>query len=173
MGRWPGTRSRCAGTPIRHAGGVGPHTWNAGNLLLEQRDPEQALALGKRLPNPWAPGLRGAAHLILGDEGASQADFAELRKGIAPIVGDYMAGTTESLWRIRAASYLGRHGEVADLCSRLTRSRHARWAYSLDLVRAHLALGRLADAEAELTWLIRMLLDIGAEPVRLVCNSRC
>jgi tetratricopeptide (TPR) repeat protein len=142
-----------------------PNTWNAGNLLLEQRDAEQALALGERLPNPWAPGLRGAAHLILGDEGASQADFAELRKGTAPIVGDFMARTTESLWRIRAASYLGRHGEAADLCSRLTRSRnHARWAYSLDLVRALLVLGRLADAEAELTWLIRLLLDIGAGP---------
>jgi tetratricopeptide (TPR) repeat protein len=139
-----------------------PGTWNAGSLVLEQRDPEQALGLGKRLPNPWAPGLRGAAHLILGDDGASQADFAELRKGIAPIVGDFMAGTTESLWRIRAASYLGRHGEVAGLCSRLTRS--ARWAYSLDLVRALLGLGRLADAEAELTWLIRRLLDIGADP---------
>jgi tetratricopeptide (TPR) repeat protein len=142
-----------------------PNTWNAGNLLLEQRDPEQALALGKRLPNPWAPGLRGAAHLILGEEGPSQADFAELRQGIVPIVGDFMARTTESLWRIRAASCLGRHGEVADQCSRLTRSRdHARWAYSLDLVRAHLALGRLADAEAELTWLTRLLLDIGGGP---------
>jgi tetratricopeptide (TPR) repeat protein/predicted Ser/Thr protein kinase len=142
-----------------------PYTWHAGNLLLEQRDPEQALALGKRLPNPWAPGLRGAAHLILGDEGAPQADFAELRKGTAPIVGDFMARTTESLWRVRAASYLGRHGEVADLCSRLTRSRNrARWAYSLDLVRALLALGRLADAEAELTSLIRHLLDLGGGP---------
>ncbi len=139
-----------------------PDTWNAGNLLLEQRDPEQTLALGKRLPNLWAPGLRGAAHLILGDEGAFQTDFAELRKGIAPIVGDFMARTTESLWRIRVASYQGRNTEVVDLCSRLTRSReHARWAYSLDLVRAHLALGRLADAEAELTWLIRMLLVLG------------
>jgi tetratricopeptide (TPR) repeat protein len=142
-----------------------PKTWNAGVLLLEQRDPEQALALGKRLPNPWAAGLRGAAHLTLGDGVASQADFAELRKGIAPIVGDFMAGATESLWRIKAASCLGRHDEVADLCSRMTRSRnHARWAYSLDMVRAHLALGRLADAEAELTWLIRLLLDLGGGP---------
>jgi DNA-binding winged helix-turn-helix (wHTH) protein/tetratricopeptide (TPR) repeat protein len=139
-----------------------PNTWNAGNLLLEQGDAQQALTLGKRLPNPWAPGLRGAAHLILGDEGAAQADFAELRKGITPIVGDFMARTTESLWRVKAASCLGRHGEVADLCSRLTRFRNgARWAYSLDLVRALLSLGRLADAEAELTWLTRMLLDIG------------
>jgi tetratricopeptide (TPR) repeat protein len=138
-----------------------PDTWNAGNLVLEQRAPEQALALGKRLPNPWAPGLRGAARLVLGDESAAQSDFAELRKGIAPIVGDFMAGTTESLWRIRAASYLGKHGEIAGLCSRLTRSRNnARWAYSLDLVRAFLALGRLADAEGELIWLIRLLLDL-------------
>jgi len=142
-----------------------PDTWNAGNLLLEQRDPEKALELGKRLPNAWAPGLRGAAHLILGDEGAAQADFAELREGIAPIVGDFMARTTESLWRIRAASCLGRYGEVADLCSRLTPSRNgARWAYSLDLVRAYLVFGRLADAEAELTWLIRLLLCIGGGP---------
>src|SRR5262250_1103482 len=39
--------------------------WKATEIYFEQAQPEQALALARRLRPPWAPGFRGMAYLVL------------------------------------------------------------------------------------------------------------
>jgi len=139
-----------------------PRSRHAAAFLLEQRQPQQVLALADRLSTAWAPGVRGVAHVILGDEAAAQRDFAELRKGVAHVVGEFHAASTEIIWRVKAASYLGQFDRVIDLTSKVSRAQ--RVEYSLELSRAYLALSRPADAETELRWLTRALLNLGSDP---------
>jgi tetratricopeptide (TPR) repeat protein len=139
-----------------------PRSRHASAFLLEQREPQRLLALANQLSSPWAPGMKAVAHLVLGDESAAQADFAALRVGVAPVVGDAYAAASEIIWRLKAAAYAGRFGRVIEMSSTVSRAR--REEYSLDVARAYLALGRHAEAEAELRWLIRLLLSLGSSP---------
>jgi hypothetical protein len=84
----------------------------AGQVHFEQRQPEAALAVGRRLASPWAAGLRGTAYLLLKNQAAAEKEFAGLRASLAPLLGEYMAGKAEELHRLLAASYAGRSREL-------------------------------------------------------------
>ena len=125
----------------------------AGQVYFEQRQPEAALALGRRLASPWAAGLRGTAYLLLKNQAAAEKEFAGLRAAITPMLGDYMAGKAVDLHRLLAASYAGRPQEVISGWQQLPGQL---WPlYALEVGRAYLEAGNLSEAERHLRFAIK------------------
>lgn len=125
----------------------------AAHVYLEQRQPQALLALARRHTAPWAAGLRGTAHLLLGDEAAGEKEFAGFRSALAPLVGEYLAGQSVDLYRLQAAAYAGQWQEVIGRWPQLPRSF---WnLFALDAARAYLAVGNLAEAERHLRFALR------------------
>ncbi len=61
--------------------------WQAAQIYFEQRQPEAALALGRRHPGLWASGVRGTAYLLLNNEPAAEKEFNALRAYLTPPLG--------------------------------------------------------------------------------------
>jgi predicted negative regulator of RcsB-dependent stress response len=125
----------------------------AGQVHFEQRQPEAALALGRRLASPWAAGLRGTAYLLLKNQAAAEKEFTSLRAAITPMLGDYMAGKAVDLQRLLAASYAGRPQEVISNWQQLPSQL---WPlYALEVGRAYLEAGNWSEAERHLRFAIK------------------
>jgi len=120
----------------------------AAEIYFEQRQPEAALALGRRHVSPWAAHVRGTAYLLLKKDAAAEKEFADLRASLTPLVGDYAAGKRVELQRLQAAAYAGRWQEVIASWPQLG---HQFWpGYALAVGRAYLEMGMLAEAERHL-----------------------
>jgi len=125
----------------------------AGQIYFEQRQPEAALALGRRLASPWAAGLRGTVYLLLKNQAAAEKEFADLRASVTPMLGDYMAGKIVEFHRLLAASYAGRWQEVISGWQQLPGQL---WPlYALEVGRAYLEAGNLSEAERHLRFAIK------------------
>jgi TolB-like protein len=126
----------------------------AGQIYFEQRQPEAALALGRRITSPWAAGLRGMAYLLLKNEAAAEKEFAGLSASATPLLGDYMAGKIVEFHRLLAASYAGRSQEVIAAWSQLPGQL---WhLYALEVGRAYLEAGNSSEAERQLRFAIKV-----------------
>jgi tetratricopeptide (TPR) repeat protein/TolB-like protein len=120
----------------------------AAEIYFEQRQPEAALALGRRHASPWAADVRGSAYLLLKKDVAAEKEFAALRTSLTPFVGEYRAGKRVGLQRLHAAAYAGRWQEVIATWPQLGQQF---WpGYALDVGRAYLEMGMLAEAERHL-----------------------
>ena len=120
----------------------------AAEIYFEQRQPEAALALGRRHASPWAADVRGTAYLLLKKDAAAEKEFAALRTSVTPWVGEYRAGKIAGLQRLQAAAYAGRWQEVIATWPQLGQQF---WpGYALDVGRAYLEMGMLAEAERHL-----------------------
>ena len=124
-----------AGTPLL----------KAAEVYFEQRQPEAALALGRRHTLAWAAGIRGIAYLLLKNNAAAEKEFASLRASLTPWIGDYMAGKTVELDRLSAAAYAGKWQQVITDWPQLV-ARH-RKQFALAVGHAYLEAGMLAEAE--------------------------
>ena len=120
----------------------------AAQIYFEQRQPEAALALGRRHVSPWAADFRGTAYLLLKKDVAAEKEFAALRTSVTPLVGEYRAGKMSGLDRLQAAAYAGRWQEVIATWPQLGQQF---WpGYALDVGRAYLEMGMLGEAERHL-----------------------
>jgi tetratricopeptide (TPR) repeat protein len=122
--------------------------WPAAQIYFEQRQPEAALALGRRHPAPWASGVRGTAYLLLKNEPAAEKEFNALRAYLTPPLGEYMAGKYVDECHFRAAAYAGRSQEVTAGWQQL--GGQFRTDIALEVGRAYLELGALPEAEQHL-----------------------
>jgi tetratricopeptide (TPR) repeat protein len=122
--------------------------WPAAQIYFEQRQPEAALALGRRHPGPWASGVRGMAYLLLKNEPAAEKEFNALRAHLTPLLGEYMAGKHVYLARLLAAAYAGRSQEVTAGWQQL--GSQFRPMVAFEVGRAYLELGALPEAEQQL-----------------------
>jgi tetratricopeptide (TPR) repeat protein/DNA-binding winged helix-turn-helix (wHTH) protein len=122
--------------------------WPAAQIYFEQRQPEAALALGRRHPGPWASDLRGTAYLLLKNEPAAEKEFNALRAYLTPPLGKYMAGKYVDEERLRAAAYAGRPQEVT--MGRQPLGGQFRCDMAMIVGRAYLELGALPEAEQHL-----------------------
>ena len=120
----------------------------AAEILLEQGQPEAALALGRRVPGPAAAGIRGLAYLALKNEAAAEKEFASFRASWTPLFGEHSAEKTVEFFRFLGDYYGGRWQQVVGAWPQL---------FSLDqlvatqqLGRAYLEMGMLPEAEREL-----------------------
>jgi tetratricopeptide (TPR) repeat protein len=120
----------------------------AAEIYFEQRQPEAALALGRRHVSPWAADVRGTAYLLLKKDSAAEKEFVTLRTSLTPLGGEYRAGKMVELRRLYAAAYAGRWQEVIASWPQLGQQF---WpGYALDVGRAYLEMGMLAEAERHL-----------------------
>jgi tetratricopeptide (TPR) repeat protein len=117
----------------------------AAQIYFEQRQPEAALALGRRHPGAWASGERGIAYLLLKNEPAAQKEFNALRAYLTPSQGEYMAGKIVDEERLLAAAYAGRSQEVTTRWQQL--GGQFSFEIALEVGRAYLELGALPEAE--------------------------
>jgi tetratricopeptide (TPR) repeat protein/tRNA A-37 threonylcarbamoyl transferase component Bud32 len=125
----------------------------AAQIYFEQGQPELALALGRRSTLPWAAGFRGTAYLLLKKDAVAEKEFADLRASVAPLVGEYMAGKTVDFLRLQAAAYAGRWQGVIASWPQLGQQF---WdLYALDVGRAYLETGMLAEAERHLRFALK------------------
>jgi serine/threonine protein kinase/tetratricopeptide (TPR) repeat protein len=127
--------------------------WPAAQIYFEQRQPEAALALGRRHPGPSASDVRGMAYLLLKSEPAAEKEFNALRGYLTPPLGEYMAGKYIDEERLRAAAYAGRSQEVT--ASRQPLSIYFRSDLAMIVGRAYLELGALPEAEQYLRFGLR------------------
>ncbi len=117
-------------------------------IFLEQRQPEQLLALGRRHNGPWAAGWRGLGYLLLHQGAAAETEFSALRDSVTPIMGNYVAEKMIDFHRMQAASYEGHFDRVIQMWPGLPGSF---WSlYSLDVGRAYLESGLFTEAEHHL-----------------------
>jgi tetratricopeptide (TPR) repeat protein len=131
----------------------------ATQIYFEQGQPELALALARRNTTPWAAGFRGTAYLLLKMDGEAEKEFADLRTSVKPLVGEYVAGKTVELHRLRAAAYAGRWQEVIASWPQLGQQF---WdLYALDVGRAYLEMGMLAEAERHLRFALMHFRETG------------
>jgi tetratricopeptide (TPR) repeat protein/tRNA A-37 threonylcarbamoyl transferase component Bud32 len=122
-------------------------------IYFEQGQPELALALARRSTSPWAAGFRGTAYLLLKKDAEAEKDFADLRASVTPLAGEYMAGKTVELRRLQAAAYAERWQEVLANWPELGQQF---WdSYALDVGRAYLERGMLAEAEHHLRFALK------------------
>jgi tetratricopeptide (TPR) repeat protein len=122
--------------------------FKAAEIYFEQGQPEMALALARRSTSPWAGGIRGTAYLLLKKDAEAEKEFAALRASVTPLVGEYVAGKTVDLHRLQAADYAGRWQGVIAGWPQLGQQF---WdLYALDVGRAYLETGMLAEAERHL-----------------------
>jgi tetratricopeptide (TPR) repeat protein len=120
----------------------------AAQVYFEQRQPEAALALGRRHVSLWAADVRGTAYLLLKKDVAAEKEFVTSRTSVTPWVGEYRAGKRAELQRLHAAAYAGRWQEVIASWPQLGQQF---WPdYALDVGRAYLEMGMLAEAERHL-----------------------
>jgi tetratricopeptide (TPR) repeat protein len=117
-------------------------------IYFEQRQPEAALALGRRHASPWAADVRGTAYLLLKKDTAAEKEFAALRASLTPLIGDYRTGKRVELQRLSAAAYAGRWQEVIASWPQLGQQFWPE--YALEVGRAYLETGMLAEAERHL-----------------------
>jgi len=117
----------------------------ATEIYFEQGQPEQALALARRLRSPSAPGIRGIAYLLLKNDAAAEREFSSLRTSLTPLVGDYMASKTIRLDHVLAALYAGHWQEVTTEWPQLDNGSRSR----LGLVAGRAALSTENWEEAE------------------------
>ena len=122
-------------------------------IYFEQRQPEAALALGRRHPGPWAAGVRGTAYLLLKNEPAAEKEFNAQRAYLTPPLGEYMAGKYVDLERLLAAAYAGRSQEVTAGWQQL--GGQFRADIALEVGRAYLELGELPEAEQHLRFALK------------------
>jgi tetratricopeptide (TPR) repeat protein len=127
--------------------------WQAAQIYFEQRQPEAALALGRRHSGPWASGVRGTAYLLLKNEPAAEKEFNALRADLTPAWGEYRAGKYIALYRLRAASYAGRSQEVTASWQQLADEFRSDFAFEVG--RAYLELGALPEAEQHLRFQLK------------------
>jgi tetratricopeptide (TPR) repeat protein len=132
-------------------------------IYFEQRQPEAALALGRRHPGPWGSGARGIAYLLLKNEPAAEKEFNALRAYLTPPLGEYMAGKYVDRQRLRAAAYAGRSQEVTAGWQQLGGS--SRPSIALEAGRAYLELGALPEAEQHLRLALKVYRSWGTFPV--------
>ena len=120
----------------------------AAEMLFERGNFQGVLDLGTRFSwHAWGPGIQGAAWLALGRPTEADAAFAAMKTPVALLVGEFMTGHYEVLYRMVGLFYAGQHQRVVQLGSGLTHSQ-AIWAMSaLPLGRSHLALGRRREAQ--------------------------
>jgi tetratricopeptide (TPR) repeat protein/tRNA A-37 threonylcarbamoyl transferase component Bud32 len=137
-------------------------------IYFEQRQPELALTLARRDASPWAAGFRATAYLLLKKDAAAEKEFAALRASVTPLIGEYMAAKTAELHRLQAAAYAGRWQEVVASWPQLGQQF---WdLYALDVGRAYLETGMLAEAERHLRFALKAH-RFWATPIRLAeCN---
>jgi tetratricopeptide (TPR) repeat protein len=125
----------------------------AAQICFEQGQPDLALALARRSKLPWAAGFRGMAYLLLRKDAAAEKEFGDLRTSVTPLVGEYMASKTVELHRLQAAAYSGRwQGVIANWPSLGQQFWHL---YALDVGRAYLETGMLAEAERHLRFALK------------------
>jgi tetratricopeptide (TPR) repeat protein/tRNA A-37 threonylcarbamoyl transferase component Bud32 len=122
-------------------------------IYFEQRQPEAALALGRRHPGLWAAGVRGTAYLLLKNEPAAEKEFNAQRAYLTPPLGEYMAGKYVDLERLLAAAYAGRSQEVMAGWQQL--GGQFRPMVALEVGRAYLELGALPEAEQHLRFALK------------------
>jgi len=128
--------------------------WKAIQIYLEQRQPEQALALARRLHSPWAPGYRGIAHLLMSNLAAAEKEFTSLRASLTPVVGDYMADKFIKLDRVLAALYAGRWQQVIVEWPQL--SATSRRPFTLAVGRASVETANWDEAERYLNTVLML-----------------
>ena len=119
--------------------------WPAAQIYFEERQPEAALALGRRHPGPSASEVRGIAYLLLKNEPAAEKEFNALRAYLTPPWGEYRAGKYVDLERLRAAAYAGQSQEVTAGWQNL--GGQFRYDIAFEVGRAYLELGALPEAE--------------------------
>jgi tetratricopeptide (TPR) repeat protein/predicted Ser/Thr protein kinase len=122
-------------------------------IYLEQRQPEAALALGKRHPEPWAAGVRGIAHLLLKNQDAAKRELTAVHDYLTPALGEYYAGKWVDLARLLAAAYAGRPQEVIADWQQLGNEFHL--SVAMEVGRAYLELGALPEAEQHLRFVLQ------------------
>jgi len=127
--------------------------WQAAQIYFEQRQPEAALALGRRHPGPSASGLRAVAYLLLKNQPAAEKEFNAQRAYLTPPMGEYMAGKYVDLERLLAAAYAGRSQEVTAGWRQL--GAQFRPMFALEVGRAYLELGALPEAEQHLRFTLK------------------
>jgi tetratricopeptide (TPR) repeat protein len=115
-------------------------------IYFEQGQPQQALALARRLRSPWAPGFRAMAYLLLKNDAAAEKEFTSLRTSLTPVVGDYMADKGIRLDRVLAAQYAGRGREVIVEWPHVG-ALSSRYRLVLVVGRASLETGNWEEAE--------------------------
>jgi tetratricopeptide (TPR) repeat protein len=131
----------------------------AAQIYFEQRQPEAALAMGRRHASPWVAGVRGVAQLLLKNEAAAEKEFADLRASATPWFEDYVAGKLVGLHRLLAASYAGHSEKVIADWPQLG---GPLWPlYALAVGRAYLEMGMLSEAERHLRFATRTQLAWG------------
>jgi DNA-binding winged helix-turn-helix (wHTH) protein/tetratricopeptide (TPR) repeat protein len=126
----------------------------AAQIYFEQRQPEAALALGRRHPGPAASVVRGIAYLLLKNEPAAEKEFNALRAYLTPLLGEYMAGKYVDLEHLRAAAYAGRSQEVTAGWQPL--GGQFRCDMAMEVGRAYLELGALPEAEQHLRFQLKI-----------------
>ncbi|HEV2728839.1 MAG TPA: tetratricopeptide repeat protein [Terriglobales bacterium] len=117
----------------------------ATEIYFQQGQPEQALALARRLRSPWAPGLRGIAYLLLKNEASAEKEFRSLQTSLTPIVGNYQADKSVTLARVLAASYAGNGQQVISEWPQV--DVYTRAGLPLIIGRASLETANWDDAE--------------------------
>jgi len=122
--------------------------WKAGQIYFEQGEPQLALALARRSPSPWAPGICGTAYLLMKKDAEAEKEFAALRASLTPLVGDYMGGKRVEFHRFQATAYAGQWQKVMASWPQL--AGQYRDLFSLDVGRAYLQMGMPSDAERHL-----------------------
>jgi eukaryotic-like serine/threonine-protein kinase len=127
--------------------------FKAAQVYFEQRQPEPALALGRRHKSPWAVGVRGTAYLLMRNETAAENEFSALRASLTPLLGEYMAGRFVDLHRLLAAAYAGRSQQVTAGWRQL--GNQLRPMVAFEVGRAHLEMGTLPEAEQHLRFALR------------------
>ena len=128
-------------------------------IYFERQQPEAALALGQRHPEPWAAGVRGTAYLMLKNELAAERELNALRTYLTPLLGEYYAEKYVGLQRLQAASYAGLSQEVTANWQPLGSEFHLLVA--LEVGRAYLELGALPEAEQHLRFALKAYRQLG------------
>jgi tetratricopeptide (TPR) repeat protein len=125
----------------------------AAQIYFERGQPDLAFALAHRSTSPWAAGIRGTAYLLMKKDAEAEKEFADLRASVTPLVGEYMAGKTVELHRLQGDACAGRWQEVVASWPQLGQQF---WdLYALDVGRAYLETGMLAEAERHLRFALK------------------
>jgi len=135
---------------------------NAAEIYMEQGKPEAALALGKRATALGAADVRGIAYLGMKDQKAADKEFAEARKALAAILGDYAATRIVDVHRMKAQVWMGDWKGVLSAWPQISLSEKVPGAWAEG--RALAETGSLRDAERNLLTAIAFQHRIGAMP---------
>jgi len=128
-------------------------------IYFEQRQPEAALALGKRHPEPWGAGVRALAYLLLKNQDAAARELKAVHDYLTPALGECYAGKWVDLARLLAAAYACRPQEVTANWQPLGDEFHLLVA--MEVGRAYLELGALPEAEQNLRFVLQAYRNFG------------